>query len=82
MPRVYQVVAERDGVKLATRFAGTAALAKSTRDELKDELELKKSEVTFEQIEIPAPKDAFLEWLNEFAMNYDKDVDGEEADED
>lgn len=78
MPRVYQVVAEKAGVKLATRFAGTAALAKTARDELKDTLELKKSEVTFEQIEIPAPKEAFLEWLNEFATEFDKPADNEE----
>lgn len=69
--RVYQVSAEVDEVVVATRYGSTAADAKTKRDELVEALELKKSQVTIEQIEIPTHKADFLEWLNELVTGYD-----------
>lgn len=73
--RCYQIEAtSKEGTLLATRVAGTNALARTQRDELMDTYGLKKSQVTIEQIEVPVSKEALLEHLNELHAKCDVDM--------
>lgn len=81
--RCYKVTVEVDDEVYATRYAGTNALARETRDELMEQFEVKKSQVKIEDAEIPVAKDALLEFVNELcaemdAVDSDEDEDGDE----
>ena len=79
--RCYKVTVEVDDEVYATRYAGTNALARETRDELMEQFEVKKSQVKIEDAEIPVAKDALLEFVNELCAQMDA-VDSEDEDED
>jgi hypothetical protein len=63
--RCYKVIAKDGDEVLATRIAGTNALARETRDEMVATFEVKKKDVTIEEHEVPVAKDQLIEYLNE-----------------
>ena len=60
----------------AKRYASTNADARATRDELIDQLQVKKKDVTIEQTDIPTAKAELLEFINSLC----KETDHAEAD--
>lgn len=62
--RCYQVTAKRGDTVVATRIAGTNALAKTTRDELMETFDLRKKDVEIEGADVPTQKDALIEFIN------------------
>lgn len=62
--RCYQVTASRGDEVIATRIAGTNALAKEARDALVEKFELKKKDVAIEGVDVPSQKDALIEFVN------------------
>lgn len=80
MPRCYKIEAvNEEGYIVATRYAGTNALARETRDELVEKFELKKRDVNIEKADIPHQKDELIAFVNELLT--ESDVSEEEADE-
>lgn len=61
----------------AKRYASTNADARATRDELVDQLQVKKKDVTIEQTDIPTAKAELLEFINSLC----KETDHAKADE-
>ena len=65
--RAYKVEAkdpQDETVILGTRYAGTNALAKEEKTELMEKFDLKKSDVTIEDADIPSDKTNLLEFIN------------------
>lgn len=82
MPRCYKIEALNDeGYIIATRYAGTNALARETRDELVEKFGVKKKDVTIEKAEIPHQKDELIAFVNELLMETDVGEDAEEDEE-
>lgn len=82
MPRCYKIEALNDeGYIIATRYAGTNALARETRDELVEKFGVKKKDVTIEKAEIPHQKDELIAFVNELLMETDVSGDAEEDEE-
>lgn len=75
--RCYLVTAKDGDTVIARRYAGTNALAKDTRDELVDKLEIKKKDVTVDQTEVPLAKDQLIEYLNALVTQLDLEEEGE-----
>lgn len=73
--RAYKVTAAQDGQTIATRYAGTAASSKERRDELVEQFDLKKKDVTIEDCEIPTAKADLLEFINEVASGADLEIE-------
>lgn len=63
--RAYRVSAQPDGTVLKFKVAGSQADAKIKRDELIEELGVKKKDVIIEEIDIPTSKAELLDILNE-----------------
>lgn len=77
--RCYRVEAVGDDKEiLATRYGSTAANSKEWRDKLVEVLEIKKSGVTIEEIEVPLDKPGLLKFLNELQKEIG-DVPGEDG---
>lgn len=76
--RAYQVTAKDGDEVLGTRFAGTQADSRSTRDELMEQFDVKKSAVEIEEVEIPMAKPDLLAWINELSAKSDAVEGGEE----
>lgn len=76
--RAYKV---NDKQKKVTRFAGSQTDAKTHRDAIMEGLDVKKKDVTIEEIEIPTGKTELLGFLNELSAEYDEDDEdgGEET---
>lgn len=77
--RAYIIKAENGGQVFGIRYAGTAASAKTARDELVATFELKKKDVTIGDCEIPTQKQALLDFVNEISAK--SDFVAEEEDE-
>lgn len=58
----------------AKRYAATNADARSTRDELVEQLGCKKKDVEIEQVEVPTAKAELLEFINELCKELDEDA--------
>jgi hypothetical protein len=76
MTKAYLVTASDTEGVVAKRYAGTAALAKATRNELIEKLGAKKSDVTIEDCDIPSDKNGLLAFINEVAAEADFDLEG------
>ena len=76
--RCYKVIAKQDGKVIASRIAGTNALARETRDKLIAQFELRKKDVEIENAEVPVQKDALIDYLNEVLEKQDVKDDGDE----
>lgn len=63
--RAYLVSAQPQGSIVKFLIASTQADAKEKRDELIDELDVKKKDCNIEEIEIPNSKQELLEFINE-----------------
>jgi len=83
--RAYKVTAvEHDGGEeftLGTRYAGTNAEARATRDQLVEQFGLKKKDVTIEEAEIPVAKADLLAFINELLTEQDYVEDAEAGDQ-
>lgn len=55
----------------AKRYASTNADARATRDELVEQLSVKKKEVTIEQTDVPTAKAELLEFINALCKETD-----------
>lgn len=55
----------------AKRYAGTAALARATRDELMELTNSKKKDVSIEDAEIPSDKNGQLDFVNALCTELD-----------
>lgn len=75
--RAYQVTVKNGDKVLGTRFAGTQAESRSTRDELVTQFDVKKSAVEIEEVEIPTAKPDLLVWVNELSTRSDAAKGGE-----
>lgn len=73
--RCYLITAAEGESTIATRYAGTNALAKEARDELVSTFALKKKDVTIEQHEVPVAKDELIAYLNKLVVVNDKQVE-------
>lgn len=73
--KAYKIEAKKGDVVFATRYAGTAALSKSTRDELVESFDLKKKDVSISDYEIPTSKAELLEFVNTLAAAADLQED-------
>lgn len=73
--RCYLVVAAEGDETIATRYAGTNALAKEARDELVSTFVLKKKDVSIEQHEVPVAKDDLIAYLNDLVKVNDKQTE-------
>lgn len=78
--RAYKIVAVDGDTTLATRLAGTQADAKTTRDELMEQFDVKKNSVTIEEEEVPMDKPSLLAYIN--AILEGQDAVEEEGGED
>ena len=58
----------------AKRYAATNADARTTRDELVEQLGCKKKDVEIEQVEVPTAKAELLEFINELCKELDEDA--------
>ena len=58
----------------AKRYAATNADARTTRDELVEQLGCKKKDVEIEQVEVPTAKPELLEFINELCKELDEDA--------
>ena len=76
--RAYQVTAKDGDTVLGTRYAGTQADARTKRDELMAQFDVKKNQVTIDEVEVPVAKADLLEFINELASQ----ADAVEAEED
>jgi hypothetical protein len=76
--RAYQVTAKDGDKVLGTRFAGTQADSRSTRDNLMEQFDVKKSAVEIEEVEIPMAKPDLLGWINELSAKSDVAEGGKE----
>lgn len=56
----------------AKRYASTNADARATRDELVEQLSVKKKEVTIEQTDVPTAKAELLEFINALCAETDE----------
>ena len=63
--RAYLVSAQPQGSTVKFLIASTQADAKEKRDELVDDLDIKKKDVNIEEIEIPNSKQELLDFINE-----------------
>lgn len=63
--RAYLVSAQPQGSTVKFLIASTQADAKEKRDELVDDLGIKKKDVNIEEIEIPNSKQKLLDFINE-----------------
>lgn len=63
--RAYLVSAQPQGSTVKFLIASTQADAKEKRDELVDDLGIKKKDVNIEEIEIPNSKQELLDFINE-----------------
>ena len=63
--RAYRVVGKTTNGTTVTRFAGTQADARQTRDAIVNDTGLKKGEVDIEEVEIPTAKAELIEFINE-----------------
>jgi hypothetical protein len=78
--RAYEITAGVDDTTLAVRFAGTQADAREARNELVEQFDIKKSNVSIDEVEIPVAKAGLLEFINELSARADaaeEDDDGE-----
>ncbi len=78
--RAYQVTAKDGDTTLATRYGSTQADARTKRDELVTEFNVKKSAVDIEEVEIPAAKSELLDFINELSAKADA-VESDDGDE-
>lgn len=69
--RVYEVSVIEDDEVLGTRYAGTQADARATRDELMSKFGVKKKDVSIKEIEVPTDKAGLLEFINGVAAAAD-----------
>lgn len=70
--RCYKIKAVgKDGV-VATRYAGTNADAKDTRDQLVQKTGLKKKDVSIDQDEVPMAKADLLDFINALLVKQDR----------
>ncbi len=69
--RAYQVTAKSGTAVLGTRYAGTQADARTKRDEMMAQFDLKKSEVETEEVEVPLAKAELLDFINALASKAD-----------
>ncbi len=76
--RAYQITAKDGDTVLGTRYAGTQADARTKRDELVETFDVKKNQVTIDEVEVPVAKADLLEFINELASK----ADAVEAEED
>jgi len=58
----------------AKRYAGTAALSKTARNELMEKYGVKKAKMSIEDAEIPAPKAEMLQFVNSLCEELDPEV--------
>jgi hypothetical protein len=75
--RAYQVTARDTNTVLGTRYAGTQADARTKRDELMAQFDVKKNQVSIDEVEVPVAKSGLLEFINELASQADA-VEAEE----
>jgi hypothetical protein len=75
--RAYQVTAKDGPTVLGTRYAGTQADARTKRGELMAQFDVKKNQVTIDEVEVPVAKADLLEFINELASQADA-VEAEE----
>lgn len=54
--------------KQRRRYAGSQSEAASTKKAIQEELDLKRTEVGFEEVEIPTNKADLIVWLNKNAV--------------
>lgn len=73
--KAYIVEAKKGDTVFGTRYAGTAALSKSTRDELVESFNLRKKDVSIGDCEIPTSKAELLEFINSLAAKADLQED-------
>lgn len=59
----------------AKRYAATTALARTTREELVEQLGCKKKDIEIEQVDIPLAKAELLEFINELCKKADDNED-------
>ena len=80
--RAYKVSAiEKDGDEeftLGTRYAGTNAEARATRDQLVEQFGVKKKDVSIEEAEVPTAKADLLVFINELLTEQDYVEDDDE----
>lgn len=69
--RAYKVTASDDEGVLGTRYAGTNALARETRDQLVVQFGVKKKDVVIEDEDIPTSKNELFEFINELLAEQD-----------
>jgi len=69
--RCYKVIVKDGDTVLATRIAGTNALARETREELMEQFDVKKKDVEIEDHEVPVDKSGLIDYLNEVYANQD-----------
>lgn len=69
--RCHKIEATQNGTVVATRYAGTTALARAIRDELVVSRGIQKKHITVEPAEIPTTKDPLLEFVNELSAKLD-----------
>jgi hypothetical protein len=68
---LYRIQAIEDGVLLATRYAGSAIDARTTRKELIAQFDVSKGKVLIEECDLSTKKVDLLETLNELCANGD-----------
>lgn len=73
--RCYLTTATEGGATLAIRYAATNALAKADRDHLKETYNLKQSDVSSVQVEIPTAKAELLDFINDVAAKADVELE-------
>lgn len=76
--RAYKVTASDGETDLGFRFGTTQSDAKTKRDELMEQFDVKKSAVSIEEVEIPMAKAELLEFINELAAGQDAVEDANE----
>lgn len=69
--RAYKVTAKDGDTVLGTRYAGTQADARTKRDELMAQFDVKKRQVEMEEVEVPMAKAELLEFINLLASEVD-----------
>lgn len=62
--RCYIITAKSGEDTIATRIAGTNALARETRDQLMEKFGLRKKDIAIDGADVPTQKDALIEHIN------------------
>lgn len=73
--KAYKVQAVEGDVVVATRYAGSQAQVRELRDQLMEQFDVKRKQVSSEEVEIPTGKAELLEFINTVAAEADLTVE-------